>query len=378
MAGFNQSEFLDLVYGAALEPSLWAPAMERYADAIGGEKGWLSLLDLRGGGAGGIIARIDPCELDRYSSHYADRNPLHLVADPDRWLRSWAPRVLTDEDWMPKSDLVASEYYNDFLKPQDIHSCLMVRLAVRGSETATINITRGRRRGQFDFADLELARSLHPHLLRAFDLGQKLATDRALGGGLTAVFDASPHGLFLTDGEGRVQRMNAAGEAMAMARSGLLLAGGRLAATDPAAARTLQGLVAKAAARDASARAGGSTSLPTANGTACLSATVAPVRADGLGLLDAPPVVIVCVTDLAAGVRLPEQKLRDIFSLTTAEARLALALFEGETVREAALSLRISRFTAQNHLARVFEKTGTNRQAVLIKLMMQIVGVNLG
>lgn len=377
MGGFNQNEFLDLVYGAALEPSLWAPAMERLADAIHGEKGWLSLLSLSDTRVGGIIARIDPTEMDRYAEHYAERNPLHNVDDPDQWLRSWAPRILTDEDWMLKSDLVASEYYNEFLAPQDIHSCLMVRLAVRGDQTATLNITRPRRSGQFDAADLELAQSLYPHLLRAFDLGQKLAADRALCGGFAAVFDASPHGLYLTDGDGRVLRLNRSGESMLSARRGLRLTSGRLTAIDPSAARTLHSLVARAASDEGDVRTGGSLSLPTVPGTAPLSATVAPVRLDGLALLDAPALVIVCVTDIEAGVRLPEQKLRDLFGLTAAETRLALALFEGETLADVARSLGISRYTAQNHLARVFEKTGTNRQAVLIKLMMGVVGLEL-
>ena len=57
--------------------------------------------------------------------------------------------------------------------------------------------------------------------------------------------------------------------------------------------------------------------------------------------------------------------------------RLALALFEGASLTEAAEGLKISRFTAQNHLARIFEKTGVNRQAVLIKLMMRAVGLDL-
>ena len=60
MDGIDQSEFLDLVYGAAVEPGLWISVMERYADAIGGEKGWLSLLNLVDGTGGGMISRIDP------------------------------------------------------------------------------------------------------------------------------------------------------------------------------------------------------------------------------------------------------------------------------------------------------------------------------
>ena len=142
MAGFNQSEFLDLVYGAAVEPDLWAPVMERFADAIGGDKGWLSLLNHVSGRGGGIISRIDPAEMNRFNQHFADRNPLHLVDDPSSFLRSWAPRILTDEDWIEKSDLVKTEYYNDFMKPQGMHSCMMIRLAKQGVETATVNILR--------------------------------------------------------------------------------------------------------------------------------------------------------------------------------------------------------------------------------------------
>ncbi|HEX3886729.1 MAG TPA: helix-turn-helix transcriptional regulator [Phenylobacterium sp.] len=376
MAGFDQSEFLDLVYGAAVEPALWTPVMERYADAIGGDKGWLSLLNILDGKGGGFISRIDPGEMCRFNNHYADRNPLHMVDDPHSFLRSWVPRILTDEDWIPKSDLLKSEYYNDFLKPQDIHSCIMVRLARRGTETATLNITRPARRGQFERAEVEFAESLHPHLIRAFELGQKLALDRALTGSFATVFDELTHGLFLLDGEGRVQHLNAAAETLVAAGRGLQVTCGRLMALDPAASRTLQALIGRAACHETEDRTGGSMALTTSASLAPLSVTVAPVRLPSLAMLGGGSAVIVCVTDIEAQVKLPEQRLRDLFGLTPAEARLALALFEGATLAEAAEALTISRFTAQNHLARIFEKTGVNRQAALIKLMMRAVGLD--
>lgn len=377
MGGIDRSEFLDLVYGAAVEPGLWPSVMERYADAIGGEKGWLSLLNLVDGSGGGMISRIDPLEMDRYASHFANRNPLFQVKDPETFVRSWAPRILTDEDWIPKSELVATEYYNDFLRPQHIHSCVMVRLAVRGTDTAVLNITRSAARGQFDRSSLDIAESFHPHLIRAFDLGQKLALNTAMSSGFAAVFDESVHGLFLLDADGCVRRLNRAAELLIAGRKGLRVSGGRLLAHDAAAARTLQALVGRAGAREAETRTGGSMALFGPSGTVPLSVTVAPIRLPALTLMGGGPAVIVCVTDTEAGVCLPEQKLRDLFGLTPAEARLALALFEGASLNEAAETLAISRFTAQNHLARIFEKTGANRQAVLIKLMMQAVGLRL-
>ncbi len=49
-------------------------------------------------------------------------------------------------------------------------------------------------------------------LLRAFELGQKLAQSRALTSGLAAVFDESAHGIFLLDVDGRVRQLNRAAE----------------------------------------------------------------------------------------------------------------------------------------------------------------------
>ena len=100
-----------------------------------------------------------------------------------------------------------------------------------------------------------------------------------------------------------------------------------------------------------------------------LAVSVIPVRTEGLSLLVGGPCVLVCVTDLEAGVSLPEQRLRDLLGLSRAEARVALALFQGDTPREAAERLGVSFFTVRGHLVRIFEKTGAGRQAELIRLL---------
>jgi len=63
--------------------------------------------------------------------------------------------VRTDEDEFAKDEFVRTEYFNDFLKPQDIHSCLIVRLGRRDGMMATLNVSRPDRCEQFGGADLE-------------------------------------------------------------------------------------------------------------------------------------------------------------------------------------------------------------------------------
>ena len=58
------------------------------------------------------------------------------------------------------------------------------------------------------------------------------------------------------------------------------------------------------------------------------------------------------------------------FSLTPAEARLALHLVAGETLRCAAVKLSISYETARTCLKKIFNKTGTCRQAALVIVIL--------
>jgi len=117
--------------------------------------------------------------------------------------------------------------------------------------------------------------------------------------------------------------------------------------------------------------------LATPSRQAPLSVTVAPVRAERFSPVYRGHSILVCVTDLEAKVKLPEQTLRELFGLTPAEARLARAIFEGLSPGEAAASFGVSPHTVRVQLGHIFAKTGTNRQSELVRLMMRAVGVDV-
>jgi len=66
----------------------------------------------------------------------------------------------------------------------------------------------------------------------------------------------------------------------------------------------------------------------------------------------------------------PIELLRSQFGLTPAEARLALHLVAGETLRSAEVKLSIRYETARTHLKNIFDKTGTCRQAELLVVIL--------
>jgi DNA-binding CsgD family transcriptional regulator/PAS domain-containing protein len=370
----SEDELLDLIYGAAVDPRGWTDVLERLVARLDGTNGWLSQLSMVDGSGGTFddpTTRCDPYWKEQYIEHFATRNPLSNVERPFEYLQSWTHRVLVDEDWVPKDELLRTEYYNDFMSPQDVHSAMMIRLAKRGVDVATLNISRSASRGRFEDAELAFARRMHPHLIRAFELSSKIAPLRKLEGELTALIDLSPHGLFVLDQTGRLRHLNRVAERLLAEEGGLRLFGGRLSASDPVTARRLLALIEAAGSTDVELRRAGAMALPTASRRLPLSISVTPFPSEvglhprgGRG-------VVVCVTDLEAGVQLPEQGMKDLFGMTAAEARLAIAILEGCSLREAGDRFAVSQNTLHVQLASIFQKTGVNRQSELVRLLMR-------
>jgi DNA-binding CsgD family transcriptional regulator len=56
--------------------------------------------------------------------------------------------------------------------------------------------------------------------------------------------------------------------------------------------------------------------------------------------------------------------------MTPAEAGFAIEILSGDGIQAAADRLSISRSTARTHLSRIFDKTGTRRQAELVRVLI--------
>lgn len=84
------------------------------------------------------------------------------------------------------------------------------------------------------------------------------------------------------------------------------------------------------------------------------------------------PVSVALLLDLDAFPTPNPETLRQLFGLTSAEARLAVHLAQGRTTDEIAAILRVCPTTVRSQLAAVFAKTQTNRQAALVALLARV------
>lgn len=362
MRNSQDEGFLDLLYGAAVEPDRWVPAMERFADMLGGSGAWLSRLSMADGSGTGLVARIDPNMEQPYDQYYGRLNPFSNAPDPQAFMAGWTPTILTDQDWLPKADLARKEYYNDFMRPQDIQSVMMIRLAACGLEISSLTINRPPSSEAFGPRELARARQYHSHIRRAFRLTEILSDSGLANDDLESQHGGRRECVFLLDDDGRVRRMNGAAERLIARREDLTAVSGFLRAPGDSSGR-LEALVAAAAGGPFGGRTGGSVVLPTSEARRQLSVMVAPAQSDRMAVFLQRPAVIVCVT---------EHGVDDAVHLTAREQESLAWVAEGKSDWEIATILGLSETTVRFHVDNARKKLGAvNRAQAVGRLLLR-------
>ena len=82
------------------------------------------------------------------------------------------------------------------------------------------------------------------------------------------------------------------------------------------------------------------------------------------------PVALVTISEPDMDRQRQKINLRRRFGLTEAESGVAIEILKGDGRRAAARRLGLSDTTAKSHLERIFDKTGTHRQAELVRVLL--------
>lgn len=365
------SRVLDTVYDAATSPDGWRLALERIGQAFGCS--YIGMIDrnLRTMEGRATAVGIDEAGQREYFEVWSKHDLLRL------WTRTYRPgAVETDQDILPRSILLGSDYYNGFLKPRDMHAVMRVTLATEHRLRRFISMTRPVALGDFVSADIEQGRRLMPHLHRAARISQSVESANLALNAFSEVLEQSARGVLLLDHSRRIVFANRAARAMAQAAESFVLRRERIEALSGGDNTLLQGLIAGASGptgRTNAAR-GGVMRLATKSGRAGPSLAVAPLAGETAWNQPAP-VAFILISDPAAQPADLDAILRELFGLTAAETRVAERLLNGDSPERAAEALQVRIATVRWHLASLYRKTGTNRQAELVRMLQALPSV---
>jgi DNA-binding CsgD family transcriptional regulator/PAS domain-containing protein len=338
---------------AALEPSVWPAFLADYAKVIRADIVVFQRHHLASDRSE-LLATFGMAQrfTDSYNRHYSR---LNIWRDSGRHLYITG-RVVIDPEMCSRETLKRSEFYNDFLLSNGGTHCMAGVVARRGDDVLMLTALREDRR-----------EALLPHVARAQQTQERL---QVLEAGEVALNELNG-GVVLVDAERSVRYLNRAAEdALVHARDGLLLRHGRLAARNNEADAALQRLVAYAAAPDSLLGAPPDVLVHRPSLRRPYHVTASSLRRTVRPYIGGTrPAALVLITDPELHRAIDARALQQGYGLTPAEARLAVALTQGQTLEQAAERLAIRYETARTHLRRILEKTQTSRQADLMMLL---------
>jgi DNA-binding CsgD family transcriptional regulator len=350
---------VDRVYEAATDVGAWPAALAQIADALAARTTNLHVVGPAPGRSSFLVApRTDPDWLRVFVERWAAHNIVR-----DRGIAFPEGVVYRFADLMPRSEFDRSEFYHEFWRPQRQEHGLFVNIVKGRDASAGVGFYRSAAKGPFEAEEERLLRRLAPHLRRAVTVNLKLGRIGMARDAVAETLTGLGYGALLVDDESRILFANAAAERLLRNGTGLRSEGGRLGAVVAAETTALRALITGSGGVP-----GGELALAGGNGEK-LSVLVVPARAHDWRTAT-PAAAIVLVREPAMAALPAADEIRRLFGLTRAQAALAREILQGDGIDAAARRLGIARATARSHLLEVFQRTGTGRQAELVRVIL--------
>lgn len=371
-ATVEHDRIVHLLYDSAETADGLARALGEMASSLGAEKGHLLVLKDAVELVDHSFVGYDGAAFASYEAEWRERDPRFAVGAARVGL------VSADTDHVDAAAFERSAIYNDFLRPVDVRYSLFTNTPVSGDLLAACALLRPSRDGAFGREEVDRFTALLPHLTRALRLRQLIGGLREAAADLRSVLDRIPAPLVLVDQVAKIVGANALADTMLRQRDGVSTVGGRLVAARASETAALANAIAQATTI---ANAGPRTPVReppppmvplTRQGRRQAAAICLPLRPGTAFRGELPPQgrVLVVLHDPDRVARLNPATLAALHGLTATEGILAAHLAEGGSLADFATARGCSEHTARTHLKRLLDKTGTQRQADLVRVLL--------
>jgi DNA-binding CsgD family transcriptional regulator len=292
--------------------------------------------------------------------------------DPSTTGQYFVGEPIRTEDLIPYGEFKETRFYKERVQPQRLVDFATVVLDKSTTTAALFGIFRHERHGLVDDAMRERMRFVAPHLRRAVLVNQVIDLKTASASAIADTLDGLRSAVVLVAARGTIVHCNSRGHAMLASGDALGAIDGRLVATDRDANQELEQLLAPAAKGDSVLGIRGiSLSLAGHRSGKRYVAHVMPLTSGARRRTGAsyPAAVALFVHKATLETPAAPEVIARAFRLTPTELRALLAIVQIDGVVETAEALGIFENTLKTHLRRLFDKTGTSRQADLVKLV---------
>jgi DNA-binding CsgD family transcriptional regulator len=368
MAELEQaSTLIGDIYDAALDPALWSPVLQRLANFVGGRAAALCAKDVVRETVRFVhVYGVEPEFVQSYFDRYAS-------LDPSAISRFFFPveQVFSTTDIMPHEEFRETIFFKEWVRPQgwiDFVSALLAKSQVKYVECV---VFRHESDGTTDGKARHTMKLIVPHLRRAVLISEAIDLRKVETARLADTLDGIAAALFLVDADGHIVHANVSGHQMLKEGHILRSVSGKLGACNQNSDHTIRQAIAVAGGDDIKIDVKGIAVSLVGPKSEPYIAHVLPLssgarREAGVAY---SAVAAVFVRKAMLDLLHPMEALANFYKLTPTELRVLMAVIQVGGVLQAADVLGISQATVKTHLSRLFEKTSTNRQADLVRIV---------
>ncbi|MFC3106612.1 helix-turn-helix transcriptional regulator [Undibacterium arcticum] len=362
------SDLIGLIYEGPLEPVPWQQSLNLIRERLHANHVTLILRSSTPEDPGLYInsGNVSTEGFVSYATHYYTLDPF-VGLPPDQ--------VVTVHEILGEAGWLESPLYKEYLAQLDVFHIMGADIHTPDGVECRLRGCRPRHAKAFSEKDKAFCRSLLPHLKRAVILHTHLDRSESERKLYAGTVERLMVGTVILDENGKVLQTNLAADELLSTRDGLRIANNVLEATHQRDNRELQRLIKAALSGhtkpDLSVVDAMSVTRPSGKSNLGVVVRSVPMSEWSEGKHRAAAAVF--VRDPESQAQAPQEVVRQMFSLTPAEAGLAIQLANGLSLDEAAEALNITRNTARAHLRSIFGKTGVTRQTELVRILLNSV-----
>ncbi|MDX7952426.1 helix-turn-helix transcriptional regulator [Lichenihabitans sp. Uapishka_5] len=361
------SDLVGAIYDCVLAPTKWTEALAAIAAAFNFQNGVLAINGYDGRALVGAVFGIDAYWLSRmldYGTAVTD-----LWGGPARLAQYPIEEPIVQSRAMPLYDRDRNPYFVEWARPQGIIDAVGVGFERNAAGVSNLSLGRHESAGVVSDADIDALRTLAPHLRRAVTISRVLELKTIEASTFAATIDTLGSAILIVDVDTCCLHANDAAKTMLETKDPIALKDGELVLPGMAGTFALKQAVRDAATRLATSGVRGA-GIPTTcrDGSPAVLHVMPLHRPELTRPIGRRAVAAVFVSPSAAPPQMPADALSLLYALTPAETRVFEMVVGGQTQGEIASTLGLAVSTVKTHLLRLFEKTGSKRQADLIKL----------
>lgn len=276
-------------------------------------------------------------------------------------------QIMLDHEHISPREMSRNVVYADFLSALGFQHTLGVLVRDENGSRDFLGFVRPADHVRYGADDKVLVHQLMPDLRRAAALrarSRHLTRQAALG---LLALDTLPQALAVVDAQCRIRYINPSADRLLADTRLLRVRHGRLECTLAQANAQWQKQVARACGSEVRSMAGAQS---LAEASERLVVTVVPLKASHAAVAHwQMPLALAVLTDPAAVGGMSPDLISDVLGLSPTEARLALLLASGKTVKDFAAVHGCTWNTARTHLTQLLRRTGCHRQVELVALL---------